>query len=105
MPAASGAKKNSSASNAGRSYSKTKRAFLVKALFCVLYKLESNDVIDAVASSEVHGVGAYAPWSRTCVASSPQLNFSPAFPGKSQRHLWFFEIAYDDLRPDLHIDS
>ena len=38
-------------------------------------------------------------------ASLPQLNFSPAFPGKSQRHLWFFEIAYDDLRPDLHIDS
>ncbi len=45
MPAASGAKKNSSASNAGRSYSKTKRAFLVKALFCVLYKLELVDVI------------------------------------------------------------
>ena len=70
-----------------------------------IHKLEFHDVIDAEASSEVHGVGAYAPWSRTCVASSPQLNFSPAFPGKNQRHLWFFEIAYDDLRPDLHIDS
>ena len=70
-----------------------------------LYKPKLIDVIDAGASSEVHGVRAYAPWSRTCVASSPQLNFSPAFPGKSQRHLWFFEIAYDDLRPDLHIDS
>ena len=63
------------------------------------------DVIDAEASSEVHGVGAYAPWSRTCVASSPQLNFSPAFPGKNQRHLWFFENAYDDLRAVLHVES
>ena len=75
---------------------------LTRPLFC---KLESNDVIDAVASSEVHGVGAYAPWSRTCVASSPQLNFSPAFPGKNQRHLWFFENAYDDLRAVLHVES
>ena len=68
-------------------------------------KLEYHDVIDAVASSEVHGVGAYAPWSRTCVASSPQLNCSPAFPGKNQRHLWFFENACDDLRAVLHVES
>ena len=68
-------------------------------------KLKLIDVIDAGASSEVHGVGAYAPWSRTCVASSPQLNFSPAFPGKNQRHLWFFENACDDLRAVLHVES
>ena len=42
-----------------------------------LANLKFVDVIDAGASSEVHGVGAYAPWSRTCGASSPQLNFSP----------------------------
>ena len=70
-----------------------------------LYKPKLIDVIDAGASSEVHGVRAYAPWSRTCVASSPQLNFSPAFPGKNQRHLLFFENAYDDLRAVLHVES
>ena len=34
-----------------------------------------------------------------------QRYISPAFPGKNQRHLWFFENAYDDLRAVLHVES